>query len=219
MSSMPPLRSTFLLLGLAACGSEREPAAEAAAQTAPVAAASQVDARFISAIESAGRDYQRWGRVEPQLEVAIAPCSPGGMVPQPPARVFVSRAPESPHDKKLFYLWASDRAAYTSERAIAQGFAVVKESFRARALPPEQQPKGLSRPSVAAVPIGGHWWTTGEPSGLFVMTKVGAGDGTDVGWVYGTIVDGKVTSAGRVASCAGCHEGATHERLFGLPST
>ena len=50
------------------------------------------------------------------------------------------------------------------------------------------------------------------------MTKVGAKDGADDGWVYGTVaVDGSVTSAGRVASCMGCHdESATHERLFGL---
>jgi hypothetical protein len=27
-----------------------------------------------------------------------------------------------------------------------------------------------------------------------------------------------VTSAGRVSSCMGCHEVATHERLFGVPT-
>jgi hypothetical protein len=39
------------------------------------------------------------------------------------------------------------------------------------------------------------------------------------GWVYGTVApDGTVTSAGRVASCMGCHTpSAKHERLFGLP--
>ena len=41
-------------------------------------------------------------------------------------------------------------------------------------------------------------------------------DGTDAGWIYGTIVDGKVNTAGTVARCAGCHEHAHHERLFGL---
>jgi hypothetical protein len=42
---------------------------------------------------------------------------------------------------------------------------------------------------------------------------------TDAGWVYATVTpDGQVTSAGRVASCMGCHEtSATHERLFGVP--
>jgi hypothetical protein len=41
---------------------------------------------------------------------------------------------------------------------------------------------------------------------------------TDEGWVYATITAaGEVTAAGRVASCMGCHEVATHERLFGVP--
>jgi hypothetical protein len=42
---------------------------------------------------------------------------------------------------------------------------------------------------------------------------------TDEGWVYATVSpQGQVTSAGRVASCMGCHEtSATHERLFGVP--
>jgi hypothetical protein len=69
--------------------------------------------------------------------------------------------------------------------------------------------------------VDGHWLATGEPRGLYVMKKLGGGDvpGTDAGWIYGTInPDGTVTSAGRVASCMGCHEAATHERLFGLPA-
>ena len=43
--------------------------------------------------------------------------------------------------------------------------------------------------------------------------------GTDEGWVYGTVTpDGQqVTSAGRVESCMMCHQGAPHDRLFGLP--
>ena len=42
---------------------------------------------------------------------------------------------------------------------------------------------------------------------------------TDEGWVYATVSPaGQVTSAGRVASCMGCHEtSATHERLYGVP--
>jgi hypothetical protein len=30
---------------------------------------------------------------------------------------------------------------------------------------------------------------------------------------------GAVTSAGRVGSCMACHEVATHERLFGVPTS
>lgn len=216
---MSRLPLTIPLLVLAACGSPLDSAPAAAPPTSSPMPANQLDARFITAIDSAGRAFHQWGRVEEQIEVAIAPCSPpGALGTQAPARVHVSRAPESPHDKKLFYLSANDRAAYTSDRAVEKGFAVVKESFRARALPADQEPRGLGVPSIAAIHVGGRWWTPGEPSGLFVMTKVGDIDGTDAGWIYGTIVDGRVTSAGRVASCAGCHEGATHERLFGLPS-
>jgi hypothetical protein len=48
------------------------------------------------------------------------------------------------------------------------------------------------------------------------MTKVAARAGTDAGCVYGTVApDGTVTSAGRVASCMGCHvRDAKRERLF-----
>ena len=59
---------------------------------------------------------------------------------------------------------------------------------------------------------------------LFVMArpkealreKFGA---TDQGWIYATIVDGAVTSSGRVESCMGCHLKAPQGRLFGLPKT
>lgn len=60
---------------------------------------------------------------------------------------------------------------------------------------------------------------TDKPSDLFVMTEVAAdaADGTDAGWVYGTLTRaGKVTGAGRLASCIGCHERAPRDRLFGL---
>lgn len=54
---------------------------------------------------------------------------------------------------------------------------------------------------------------------LFIMYKLDpATSDTDQGWVYGTVtVEGrKVTSAGRVASCMGCHQQAGKDRLFGL---
>jgi hypothetical protein len=55
-------------------------------------------------------------------------------------------------------------------------------------------------------------------AGIYVMLKVQEGTpGTDAGWLYGTVTaEGEVTSAGRVASCMGCHVTAHHERLFGL---
>lgn len=72
-----------------------------------------------------------------------------------------------------------------------------------------------------------EWYTLGERGPLFVMYRTEKNTpGTDNGWVYGTLTsDGKtVTSAGRVASCMGCHteapypkEPAGEGRLFGLP--
>lgn len=215
---MPPARRLLLLLLLLLAACERD-ALTPPPTAPPVPAPSQVDRRFEGAIASAGMDYRQWGRVEEQLEVALVPCSPGAMGPAPAPRVRISHAPESRHDKKLFYLWASDRVAYTTEQPIAKGFAIVKESFRAIPVPAEQQPTGFRTPSIAAIHVSGKWLSPGEATGLFVITKVGDVDGTDEGWIYGTLVDGAVTSAGRVTSCMGCHEGATHERLFGLPSS
>ena len=63
----------------------------------------------------------------------------------------------------------------------------------------------------------GHHYKVGAAKDLYVVAKVGDRDGSDHGWIYGTVAtDGTVTSAGRVQSCMGCHEDATRERLFGL---
>ena len=52
----------------------------------------------------------------------------------------------------------------------------------------------------------------GRPADLFVMVR---GDE----WIYGTVSpDGKITSAGQVESCIGCHVEAPHDRLFGIRS-
>ena len=77
---------------------------------------------------------------------------------------------------------------------------------------------GSTTAPCAAVLRGGVY-RAGAPAGLFIMFKVdSATPETDEGWVYATVsTAGEVTSAGRVASCMGCHENATHERLFGVP--
>jgi hypothetical protein len=56
-------------------------------------------------------------------------------------------------------------------------------------------------------------------AGLYIMFRLAPGTaGTDQGWVYATVTaDEQVTAAGAVPSCMGCHESATHERLFGVP--
>jgi hypothetical protein len=65
----------------------------------------------------------------------------------------------------------------------------------------------------------GKLYKTGEQRDLFIIVKLDAKTpATDNGWVYGTVTADakKVTSAGRVESCMGCHKNAKHDRLFGL---
>jgi len=185
-------RSLIALLVLAACGG---PARPPAAQ--PIRGASDLDPRFVDAVRSAGAHYREWARLDDHLRQAPTLCAAPVMGPSEPT-LRRSAAASGPHGQKLYYLWPSSTAVYTSGAAVPDGFAVVKESF-------------------AAVAAGGAL-TAGDRTDLFVMTKVGAGEGTDLGWVYGTVApDGTVTSAGRVASCMGCHDrDGRHERLFGV---
>ena len=65
----------------------------------------------------------------------------------------------------------------------------------------------------------GKRYEPGDPLGIYVVFKPRkASPDTDAGWVYGTVTADlqTVTSAGKVASCMGCHKNAPHERLFGL---
>jgi hypothetical protein len=65
----------------------------------------------------------------------------------------------------------------------------------------------------------GKFYHAKEKAALFIMLKLEPGTpGTDEGWVYGTVTpDGKrVTAAGRLESCMGCHQDAPHDRLFGV---
>jgi hypothetical protein len=65
----------------------------------------------------------------------------------------------------------------------------------------------------------GKLFKASKKADLFIMFRLAdpKTDGTDEGWVYGTVTpDGKtVTSAGRVASCMKCHE-TKKSRLFGI---
>ncbi|MDJ0975062.1 MAG: cytochrome P460 family protein [Planctomycetota bacterium] len=87
-------------------------------------------------------------------------------------------------------------------------------------------PKGTKvKTETAVVTVAEKDGTRYRPkarSGIFVMLKLDPKtEGTDGGWVYGTLTpDGQtVTSAGRVASCMGCHAKSdeTRDRMFGLP--
>ena len=183
-----------------------------------------IDARFVPAIRQAAAGYTAWGRVDERPNIAPDLCR----MPMPedygsPSHVRLSQAETgSPHGKKLYYLWASAKEAYLANQPVAPGFAVVKEAFGAvDHATPESTLAGDWRtvPPVRSLEVGGKTLWLGAPRGLYVIAKVAAGeaDGTDAGWVYGTIdPEGRVTSAGKVGRCIACHEGAPHERLFGL---
>jgi hypothetical protein len=201
--------------------------------------AETLDARFVPAIRAAAQGYAKWGRVDERPNIAPGLCR----APMPgdygsTGDVRLTRADDdSPHGKKLYYLYASARTAYlglvAKDAPLPVGFAIVKQSWtprsaskaeideRERVAREHERTLQMSERYVQSgrswVVADGHYLVADKQRDLFVMTKVGAGNGTDAGWVYGTVApDGSVTSAGRVTRCMGCHEAASHERLFGL---
>lgn len=172
--------------------------------SAPASAEPSVDARHVEVIKRAAKAYVSWGKVDDQSRLAPTLCAP----PPSPSKIRLSAADaESPHGKKLYYLWASDRAKYLdSKQTIPVGFSIVKQSFAAV-------------PAAATATAKAGSWTVGPAKDVFVMVRVGDNTpGSDDGWVYGTVSpDGTVTSAGRVATCMGCHDQQTsRDKLFGL---
>jgi hypothetical protein len=209
-------------LGLGACGgTESKPVDPAAARTSGTGGA--IDERFVASLREAADAYAAWGRVDERPNMAPELCAaPAPRDPNEGVRLS-SAGDGSPHGRKLYYLYAKDRAAYLAlgagagaGAALPVGFTVVKEAFA---------PRSATKDEVAAARHGfiehdGAFLVPDARAGLFIMTKVGdaAESGTDEGWIYGTVAaNGAVTSAGQVASCMGCHVGeATHERLFGV---
>ena len=187
---------------------------------ATVTAPSEIDARFVPAMLAAAQSYLLWGRVDEQLREAPAPCAAAPSPREVASHPRLSAASTGPHGRKLYYLWASDRTIYTSRAPVPTGFAIVKESFVAEPGPPLAA--ALSgNPMQTLTTASGEQLSVGARKDLFIMAKVAQTDGTDDGWIYGTVaVDGTVTSAGRVASCMGCHDKDAHyERLFGLATS
>jgi len=192
------------------------------------------DPRFVDVVRRAAASYKKWGRVDEKPNIAPALCrAPTGDDFGAPSKVRTSAAGDGPHEDKLYFLWASARDAYRSlgrvDEPLPVGFAVVKQSFSSKPLvgaPPASAAPGPDASfNFGVIPPPITWLQTtdgkrlqiDQPRDLFVMAKVGERAGADAGWIYGTVApDGTVTSAGRVERCMGCHESATHERLFGL---
>ena len=183
------------------------------------------DARFVDEIAKAAASYKPWGRIDERPNIAPGLCRMP-MREDYGVASHVRQSKEGPHGTKLYYLWASNRAyAALPQVALEDGFTIVKESFAATPVAPASA--GTERIQLGGVPSPIRWVETdhgklfaGAPTGLYVMKKLATTDGTDEGWIYGTVAPtGEVTSAGRVESCMGCHEAAPHGRLFGLQPT
>ncbi len=207
------MRHAIVLGCLVACEPVAPQPAPRPAAIAP--SASVPDPRFAAAIRDAARHYTEWGRVDDTVRLAPAPCAAPQMRGDNVSHVRMSAAADGPHGKKLYFLWANQRDAYLNASSFAPGFAIVKQSFAA--VPGGAEP-AMGEPITTLVTDAGERLSAGAPKDLFVMTKLAVADGTDAGWIYGTVAtDGTVTSAGRVASCMACHDhDAAHERLFGL---
>jgi hypothetical protein len=167
-------------------------------------------------------EYTAWGRVDDELRWAPFLCR------QPlPGIARPSESHDSTtHGQKLYSVFVKHHDAYPNGPYEDQ--VVVKQSWTAELV--STPDAAFSPGSYRAEPdAGDHFYPYAEgdggvyraaaPAGLFVMFRLDpATPDTDEGWVYATVsTSGEVTSAGRVASCMGCHESATHERLFGVP--
>jgi hypothetical protein len=188
---------------------------DAGADHAPVA--------FEEQVLAIAAEYVSWGRVDDELRWAPGLCR------QPLPGVARASASDDPatHGQKLYSLFAKNWANYPD--GPHDGQAVVKQSWKIEAV---TTPDAAYNPGMFPVPNadGDHFYPyakgpdgglfhASEAAGLFVMFRLDPSTPeTDEGWVYATVSPaGQVTSAGRVASCMGCHEtSATHERLYGV---
>jgi hypothetical protein len=223
----------LVLLGAAACG--RMPARDSRPGTGtPDGSEAQAivnDVRFHEALRTAVRDYSAFGEVDDVMRWVPGLCT------IPRLDIHSSRSTDAAtHGDKLFWLFAKDRDAYleagTRDQPVGQ--ILVKEAWASRKatvedlarLQPDEDGHLFSGDdprfrsiSFQTIERDGTHYTADHVKGLYVMLRLAADTaGTDAGWVYGTLApDGEtVTSAGRVASCMGCHGEARRDRMFGL---
>lgn len=204
----------------------------AAFEAPPPPAGDGIDERFTADVKAAFASYRPWGRVDDEVRWAPFLCR----MPNP-GRPTMSAATGGGHGRKLYSLFAKDRASYVKRGADAGaassvGQVVVKESYLPEVVQAGASPGARARDAVivnGAQPTADHFDPYVTTDGVTYKAAVLAGvyvmlrrdpktPGTDDGWVYGTLKpNGEVTSAGRVASCMGCHT-TKSGRLFGRPS-
>ncbi len=195
-----------------------EPAPAAKPATKPATKPDVVDPAFEKIVLAIADEYRKFACVTGMPRRAPTDCK----ISPPVVRRSEASPTKSEHGDKLYLLFArhSERGEYLVPGVDAGvGQTLVKEAW----VCVEGDPKGLSEAGrrYLANPTlieGDKRYHAGDFAGLFVMHKLAKDTpGTDRGWIYGTIDrSGKVTSAGRVASCMRCHDDATDDRRFGL---
>jgi hypothetical protein len=196
---------------------------------------------FHPALLEATAAYETLGRVDDEMRWAPYLCR----LPMPGVARVSESGDAASHGQKLYSLFAKNREEYIhlTGDTVAAGQVVIKESWGLEEIPEasavvagktlsaaqqaaltEKQKVDYARASSGFYPYAkkdGKTFRATERAGLYVMMKLATnGANTDQGWVYGTLtMDRKITSAGRVASCMGCHESADHDRLFGIVYT
>lgn len=190
--------------------------------------------QFHDRLLAIAQSYPLYGRLDANLHLALADCR----VPVAAARISASKDTGT-HGQKLYSLFVKQQDAYldTSKHS-SVGQVIIKESWVPKLVtdPAKAPQQELSRTLKVRTEDGksvkevqdrflpyaqkdAELYHAARQSDLFIMYKLDpATPNTDQGWVYGTVTaDGrKVTSAGRVASCMGCHQQAGKDRLFGV---
>lgn len=199
------------------------PAQGAAPEDAAPAGSIENDPRWHAIVREIAAGYPQWGRVDDEMRWAPMLCR----MPTPARARMSASGDESTHGRKLYTLYARDPVAYGAAKSASPtpeqpglkdiSQVVVKEAFR----PVELASDGVSRRrDLQPAQHAGKTYEPGEALGIYMLFKPNAPvAATDDGWVYATVAaDLKtVTSAGKVASCMGCHQKiAGGGRLFGL---
>lgn len=200
------------------------------------------DEQFHGRLLKIAENYPAYGRVDDEARWAPALCR----APFPPQTRYSRSTDDKTHGRKLYSLFARDRAGYLGTSVPAAGQVIVKESWvpvelegkpKAGRLPPPHPRKGKpTEPPRDLAPIGnlpvhggegalhpftekaGKWYKADRRGDSFIMMKLDPKTaGTDDGWVYGTVTaDGKSVTS--AGRVASCMK--CHEtkstRLFGL---
>lgn len=204
-----------------------EPPASSAAPVPSASGPSENDPTHHAALLAIADKYKTFSRVDgtwwSQLDCRAPPDDPGHM----------SNAAEgSAHGRKVFTLQIYDFDAYAKETGgrppppesarVGKGppLAGVEQALVKVSYEPTEDPGKVPRiHQIAPVTHEGKRFYAGEQKDLFIMYRpADKAAATDAGWLYGTVTaDGKkVTSAGLVKNCMGCHEKAPHGRQFGV---